>query len=229
MKFCPRCGATDKDFYKGFCVDCYAQMNIFAEIPRTLKIVKCKNCGFWFYKNAWIEDSYQNLVKMLSEKVKTVLFEPKFDVDLRDSVAVLKIFGFADERKKIPIKVEKEVFLEFEEKTCDSCLKFSGKNYEVKIQLRRSKVFDAMKYKKIVDFIRRGMNYRMRDDERARSFWFDEKKEGIDFFFGFRQVGDLVLHQLLDNFKVKHETSFEFLGLTKDGKKKVRVTYCIRI
>jgi len=229
MKFCPRCGATDKDFYKGFCIDCYAKMNVFAEIPGKLKITKCKNCGFWLHKNMWIEDSYQHLVKILSEKVKTALFEPKFDVDLKENVAILKISGFADERKKIPINVEKEIFLGFEEKTCDSCLKFNAKNYEVKIQLRRSELFDALRYKKIIDFIKRETNYHVRSDERARAFWSEEKKEGIDFLFGFRQVGDSVLREVLDNFRVKHEMSSEFLGLDRDGKSKVRVTYCLRI
>ena len=229
MKFCPKCGATDKDFYKGFCVDCYAKINVFAEIPRTLKIVRCKKCGFWLYKGAWVEDSYQNLVKMLSEKVKTKLFEPRFDVDLKENIAILKISGFADERKKIPINLKKEILIEFEDKTCDTCLKFSGKNYEVKIQVRRSPTFDAVKYKKLIDFIKREANYLLRRDERARSFWFEEKKEGVDFLFGFRQVGEAVLHEVLNNFKTKYEMSSEFLGLDRDGKKKIRLTYCLRI
>jgi len=229
MKFCPRCGATDKDFYKGFCVDCYAKMNVFAEIPERLKITKCKRCGFWLCKGAWTEDSYQNLVKIISDKVKTVLFEPKFNVDLKEKVAVLRISGFADERKKIPVNLQKEIFLEFEEKTCDSCLKFSGKNYEVKIQLRRSELFDALKYKKIIHLIKREVNLLLMSDERARAFWSEEKKEGIDFLFGFKQIGDSVLHEILDNFKVKHDMSSEFLGMDKNGKGKVRVTYCLRI
>ncbi len=229
MKFCPNCGATDKDFYKGFCVDCYSKMNVFAETPERLKITKCKDCGFWLYKNLWVEDSYQNLVKILSEKVKTSLFEPKFDVDLKENTVILKISGFADEREKIPIHIEKEIVLRFDEKTCDSCLKFNAKNYEVKIQLRRLEPFDALKYKKLIDFIKREIDYNQRSDERARAFWTEEKKEGIDFLFGFRQVGDSVLHEILSNFKVKHEASPEFLGMDKDGKSKTRVTYCIRI
>lgn len=229
MKFCPRCGATDKDFYKGFCVDCYAKMNVFAETPSALKIIKCKKCGFLLYKGAWIEDAYQNLVKIISEKVKTVLFEPKFDADLKENVVALRISGFADERRKIPVNLEKEIPLGFEEKTCDSCLKFSGKNYAVKIQLRRSEPFDALKYKKIIRLIEREVNFLLRRDESARAFWIEEKKEGIDFLFGFKQVGDSVLHEVLDNFKVKHDMSSEFLGMDKNGKGKVRVTYCLRI
>ena len=229
MKFCPKCGATEKDFYKGFCVDCYAKMNVFAEIPERLKIIRCKRCGFWLYKGAWTEGAYQNLVKIISEKVKTVLFEPKFDVDLKENVAALKISGFADERKKIPINLENEISLEFEEKTCDSCLKFSGKNYAVKIQLRRSELFDALKHKKIIRLIEREIKFLLRRDESARAFWIEEKKEGVDFLFGFKQIGDSVLHEILDNFKVKHDMSTEFMGVDKNGKGKVRVTYCLRI
>jgi len=229
MKFCPKCGATDKDFYKGFCIDCYAKMNIFADIPSKLKIVRCKDCGFWWYKTAWVEDSYQNLLKMISEKVKTVLFDPRFEVDLKGKTTVLKISGFADERKKIPVNVRKEIPVQFEEKTCGMCLKFSGKNYDVKIQLRRSKTFDAVKYKKVSTLVKRSVNFIMRKDERARSFWHEEKKEGTDFFFGFRQIGESVFHEILENFKVEHEKSSELLGIDRDGRKKIRVTYCVRI
>lgn len=229
MKFCPRCGATDKDFYKGFCVSCYSEMNAFSTVPAKLRIAKCKDCGFWQHRSAWVEDSYQNLVKIISEKIKTSLFEPKFKIDLNGNKAVLRVSGYADERRGIPITEEKEILVAFEEKTCDSCLKFNAKNHEVKIQVRRLKVFDAIKYKKIMDFVKREVNRRSRSDERARAFWSEEKKEGVDFLFGFRQIGDSVLRDVLDKFKVKHEMSSEFLGLDRDGKSKIRVTYCLRI
>jgi len=229
MKFCPKCGATDKDFYKGFCIDCYTKTNVFANIPDNLKITRCKDCGFWLYKGAWVEDLHQNLLKMISEKVKTVLFDPKFEADLKDRAVALKLSGFADERRKIPVKVQKEIRIQFDEKTCETCLKFNGKNYEVKIQLRRSHTFDAVKYKKVSTFIKRSTNFIMRKDERARPFWQEEKKEGTDFFFGFRQIGESVFHEILETFKVEHEKSSEFLGIDRNGKKKIRVTYCVRI
>ncbi len=228
MKFCPKCGATDKDFYKGFCVDCYAKMNVFADVPDRRKITRCKDCEFWWYKGGWVENSYQNLLKMISEKVKTALFDPKFEVDLKGKAAVLKLSGFADERKKIPVTVQEDISIQFDEETCGTCLKISGKNYEVKIQLRRSHVFDALKYKKISTLIKRRTNFIVRKDERARSFWQEEKKEGMDFLFGFRSVGDSVFHEILENFKAEHEKSSEFLGFDKDGRKKIKVTYCVR-
>jgi NMD protein affecting ribosome stability and mRNA decay len=229
MKFCPRCGATDKDFYKGFCVDCYARMNEFVDAPKKMKIVKCKKCGFWFYKKGWLEDSYQNLVNIISEKVKTTLFDAEFELDIKDNVALLKLFGFADEMKKIQISAQKEIIIDFELKTCDTCLKISGKNYEVKIQIRRSEPFDAVKYKKVIDFIKKYSDFLLRSDERARSFWTEEKKEGMDFFFGFRQIGEAVVREIMSTFRVNHEMSPEFLGVDKAGKKKIRVTYCFRI
>jgi len=229
MKFCPKCGATDKDFYKGFCVDCYRNMNKFAEVPKRLKIIRCKDCGFWFYKGAWIEDSYHHLARIISEKVKTALFEPRFEVALKDDLANLTLSGFADENKAIPVTVKEEIKLSFEERTCDSCAKFNSKNHEFKIQLRGSEPFDAIKYKKLADAIKKQIEYLTRKDERARAFWIEEKKEGLDFLFGFRQAGEDVVHYILGNFKAKHEVSSESLGFDKDGKRKIRVTYCIRI
>jgi NMD protein affecting ribosome stability and mRNA decay len=230
MKFCPRCGATDKDFYKGFCIDCYSEINEFAKIPSKMKISKCKNCGFWFYKKSLVEDSYQNLVKIISENVKTTLFNPKFDADFKDeNIVLFELSGFADERRGIPIKIKREIPIVFETKTCRSCQKFNAQNYEVKIQLRRSGLFDVMKYKKISDYIRKETNYFMRKDEKARAFWIEEKKEGIDFLFGFKKIGDQILHKVLTNFKVDHEPSSQFLGLDRSGKKKIRATHCLRI
>jgi NMD protein affecting ribosome stability and mRNA decay len=229
MKFCPNCGATDKDFYKGFCTECYVKMNEFAEAPERLKIARCKKCGFLFYKNGWVQGSHNNLAKTVSDKVKVFLFEPKFEAELKEKTVSLRISGFADERQTIPVTVAKEIKIDFEDKTCDSCQRYNSQNHEVKIQVRRLPAFDALKYASLIRFIKKRANFMMRKDEKARAFWTEEKREGTDFLFGFREMGEEALHEVLDNFKVKHEMSNEFLGIDKSGKRKIRVTYCLRI
>jgi len=229
MKFCPRCGATDKDFYKGFCVDCYAAINEFVDAPKRLELVRCKKCDFWFYKKAWLEDNYESMVKIISEKVKTTLYDAEFELNVKDDVALIKVYGFADEMKKIPVSAQKEIALDITLKSCDTCLKLSGKNYEVKIQVRRSDPFDAIKYKKIIQRVKRHAGFLLESDERARSFWTEEKKEGVDFMFGFKQIGESVVQDIMGAFRTEHEISPEYMGMDKDGKKKVRVTYCFRI
>ena len=105
MKFCPRCGATDKDFYRGFCIDCYKEMNVFAKFPKKITITRCKKCGFWQHKQAWVEDNYDNILKVISGMVDTTLFAPAFDVTLRENKILIAVRGFVDERKTASLQL----------------------------------------------------------------------------------------------------------------------------
>jgi len=63
----------------------------------------------------------------------------------------------------------------------------------------------------------------------AKMFWVKESKEGIDFFFGDKKVGDIILKQVLRKYRLRAEKSQTFTGITKAGKKKIRFTFCIRV
>jgi NMD protein affecting ribosome stability and mRNA decay len=231
-KFCPKCGATDKDFYKGFCVDCYLESHELVQFPKKIEIPECTHCGMWLYHNKWVEDSYQHLQKIVADKVKTDLVDPEYEAEIlekKDKKIRVKVVGYLDKQRQFRLEREARIPFSKDGRICRACVKFSDKYYEVKLQLRNAETTDLVLYKKASTFIRRNAHALARSDQRAKAFWWEERREGTDFFFGFKQIGDAVVSETKKKFKVKVEKSSRFLGYSKDGKKKVRFTYCIRI
>lgn len=228
-RFCPKCGKEDVDFYKGFCVDCYIEMYSFVKIPKKVKIIRCKKCGAWFFRNEWIEDSFQNLEKIVSVKIKTELHKPRFEFDLEDDNAVVKITGFLDPGRRIRVGKEEKIKIEYEERNCPDCLKLSGKYFEVKIQLRFSEEKNIEKFSKVSSFIRKNTHKLVFEDLKARAFWWEEKKVGEDFFFGSKSIGRKILTQTLQKFDLSMKKSSKLRGVDKRGKKKIQFTYALRV
>jgi len=228
-KFCPKCGATDKDFYKGFCIECYVGDNRLVEAPRTLQVTRCRRCGRWLVRNRWAEDSFQRLLDLAGDRVKTQLNFPRLEADLQGDTLRVTVTGYLDPKRLMKASREAAMRLAFRDVVCPSCAKFANKYYEVKLQLRPSERTNARKLREATSFVRNRMRELAARDERASAFWEEENRDGIDFFFGFKQVGDAVYGALLDAFRPQHESSSQFLGLTREGKKKVRFTHCVRL
>ena len=95
-KFCPRCGREDVDFYKGFCVDCYREMNLKLEFPRKIEVSECRYCGRWLVKNKWIMPSYNELNKLIKSKIKSNLYNLRIETELKEDKVKIKVKGSLD-------------------------------------------------------------------------------------------------------------------------------------
>lgn len=233
-KFCPKCGAQGKeiDFYKGFCVKCYREMHGDVKLPSKVEFVQCRKCNRIFYKNRWIENSFQNMRRILMDKIKAELFEPELDIEIINNNIDLSVNGFLDFKRQFPVHAAGRIMIESIPRQCNECFKILNRQWEAEVQLRthqKGKEPDLLKVEKIEDFIKQLTRTLAHRDERAIVFWAEETKEGLDFFFGSRKIADKVVGVTLKKFRAKAETSSTFIGLTKDGKRKIKFTYCIRI
>ncbi len=230
-KFCPRCGREDVDFYQGFCIDCYMQLNVKIKYPDKIVIKKCPSCDRWRYKKEWHEPSYKLLKKIVSPKVKSNLYSYSVDPEIRDDKTILiTVRGYIDSSRNYKVERSKEVRLEYENMMCDVCFKTRAKAYEAKLQLRRADPFDIRKYKAIEKFVKNKANRMSFKNPEARAFWFEENKDGLDFFFGFREVADEVIRRLRDKYKVKVLKTAKLVGYdAHKGKKKYKATYVVRV
>lgn len=229
-KFCPGCGRENVDFYKGFCVDCYTEMHKFAEIPKTIRIVKCRKCGLWNYRNEWVEESFHLLEKIVKGKIKTELYNFGIGIDVKDDVLLISIHGTLERQGTIPVEKSFESKIEYlEKKLCENCVNLSGKHHELIIQVRKKEKPDKEKYNTVVSFIKKNMHHLMFDYPKARVFWWKELKEGDDFYFGTREVGEHLLKLVTNKFGLKSEMSTKLKGITESGKKDVEFTYCVRV
>lgn len=226
-RFCPKCGKEDVDFYKGFCIDCYKEMHRFTKIPKELKILTCKRCGLWYYRNEWFEESFQNLERIVKNKVKTELYNPGYEIDLKEDLVLLKIKGYVDKYKQILTEENFEIKIKYPTKICPNCLKISGKYFEFKIQLRPGR--GIADFKSVSTFIKKSTHRLMFKDPKAEAFWWQNTKNGVDFLFGSKQVGERVSKETINKFGLKAEASYKFRGIDKKGRKKTEYTYCIRV
>ena len=228
-KFCPRCGREDVDFYKGFCIDCYREMNLKLEFPKKIELSECKHCGRWLIKSKWIKPDYNELNKFIKSKIKTNLKKMKIDVELEPDKVLVKVIGSLDENGVVKVEKVKEIPFKIRERTCDYCMKKNSKYYEVKIQLRKQPVFDLVKFERIKKFIEKEINYFEHKKENVGSFWIEEKKEGLDLFFGSQTIAEKILKEIRRKYQVKTEKSVKADGLTQRGKRKGKTTYLIRV
>lgn len=229
-KFCPKCGRENVDFYKGFCVDCYTEMHKFAEVPKTIRIVKCRRCGLWNYRNEWVEESFPLLERIVKGKIRTELYNFGIGVDLKEDNLLISVHGTLDRQGTIPIEKSFESKIEYlEKKLCENCLKLSGKHHEFVIQVRMKEKDDVEKYLKVTSIIKKETHHMMFDYPKARVFWWKESKKWADFYFGSREVGEHMLKLVMDKFGLKSEMSTKLRGITESGKKDVEFTYCVRV
>lgn len=230
-KFCPKCGKEDVDFYKGFCIDCYGKMNVFLEAPGKIEITKCGKCERWFYKGRWVEDSYQQLKRIIFDKIKTNLIKPKIEVDTENDFAIVNISGYSDPLKQNKAEFERKIKINYIGKSCEKDFKISNRTFEYKIQLRKKEdFFDFNLYERIIKFIKKEVEYLERKMPDYHVFWFKENKDGIDFFFGFKEEGDHVVTRLKTKYKLDMKRSASLVGFDKGtGKYRYKQTFCLRV
>ena len=231
--FCPKCGATDKDFFKGFCIDCYSQTHVSAEFPRKVVIAVCKRCGNYRFKDEWLEEAPELFEKIVASGVKTNLFFPVIHVRKQARRAEIALSGFVDEKKVFPVGKTALAELEFRELTCENCMRVTGNYFEVELQIRRLKEnHNPVLFRQLVSFVKKETHSLAGKDLNARAFWWQDSRDGTDFYFGYKQVGMRVYNGLLAVFGrrgVRGDTkSYTFKGFTRAGKKKIRATLCVR-
>jgi NMD protein affecting ribosome stability and mRNA decay len=229
-KFCPNCGRQNVDFYKGFCIECYSKMHKFTKVPKKYKVVKCRKCGMWLYKRDWIQDSFRNLERMMSEKVKTELFYPKISMDMEDeNKAIVTVKGFVDRQGVIPLEQQFTMDVEYEKnRLCDNCLKSSGKYKELIIQLRRDDdPKDSEKFGRVETFIKKQTHKMMFREANARVFSFKDVQNGVDFIYGSKEIGNNITKMVKQKYHIKFTKATKFRGIRR-GEKDIEYTYCFR-
>lgn len=225
-RFCPRCGATDKDFYLGLCMDCYRDKHSLdvVSFPHKVTVDRCPLCGKYFHKHRWMPNTVNSLQKAVSDRVKADLYGLKIYVDVGHSTAVVEVRGFLDERQIIPYSAEREIPLKMQSRSCESCSKMQGDYFEAKLQARRSKGVPDEEYKQMLSRIRQITRKLRSEDERAEAVREREGRDGTDFYFVHKQTGEEIVKKLQKIYRVRAVHS------TRLGRKaRTKHTYLIRI
>lgn len=227
-KFCPKCGSTKGPFLKGFCKKCFLAKHKILDIPESIKIIRCRKCGKINFSGKWIEQKNFNLEKILLRFIKTKeLDNAHFSFVFSEEnenivVAKIKISGFIGSE---PIESEKEIFLEFDEALCDSCMKTHSYYHEAIIQFRFEDKSQAQNILQEAQSLLAGF---AKKDSLAKIIDVKKQGSGFDLLIGSKKSAVKTAKIIVKKYKKKIIVSSKVIGGDREGNYKKRFTFCIK-
>lgn len=207
MELCIKCGVKrgTKQFKGLFCVDCYEWK---IEIPKNIRVEKCKRCGRVRIRGEWKRTSEKEISDYLIGKIKGERFE-RGAIDFENKKAIL--YFLVDDGEMF--RMEKNYPFAVVETICPDCSRKAGGYFEAIIQFRG----DRKLYLKIKEKIERML--------RKKTFITKQEnlKEGIDVYVGSSKETAEVLREL----GLKPVLSRKLSGL-KEGRRIYRTTFMLR-
>ena len=230
MKRCPICGKPVESL--DICPECYAERRNVFEIDDIIELTRCPRCGFFKISGRWRDVSFEDaLLEVVISKIRVI---PEFDVE-RISVTPLTrgevgkysitLNGRMDD---VELDVEKVVDVRVLSEVCWKCSREAGGYYEAIVQIRADnrKVSDE-EIETVMEIIERILN-KERENKKAFVSKIVERKEGIDFYFGDRNIGRKVSRTVIEELGGRIIESKK-IHTRKDGRDVYRFTYAVRL
>ena len=232
QNFCPKCGAAEGEFVKGFCKKCYLQDHKLIEIDKELGIERCKRCNKIKLRGLWVTQSEGSLRELIESKIKVrELINPKIDLELEPkedgtTKATVNVIG---ELNNKPLKLSEEVLLKPKVVMCNNCSKIAGNYYESVLQLRFKEKPTEKEINKKQDEVGRLLSYEKGSDSLAEIVNLVKEKNGFDAYIGSKRSGRIVAERLARKYGSTITRSYKMKGVDKKGKPRKRFTYCVKV
>ncbi|KAA0004408.1 MAG: hypothetical protein FE043_00735 [Thermoplasmata archaeon] len=216
--FCVECGKEIEEDFDGMCIECYIKSRKFFEIPGTIEITVCRNCGSHKLESKWIEGSMEDALKNFLEGSIKHRGVKKFRVKMEGSRIIC-----TGEFHEHPVYEEREVEIKTRYSICEKCSRMKGGYFEAILQVRKDgtnmtdeeiKLSDEVVYKKA------GHGGYVTKREK--------KHGGIDYYMGDKKMAASAARILSDMFHGETSISPSLVGM-KDGREMYRNTYVVRI
>lgn len=228
MNFCPACGTKKGPFINSFCAECFAKDNPLARLPQRIELQKCRKCGKILLGRQWVTETKESLADLIAGKAKFAeLKEKELGLELKPTEkgfkATLKVTGLIS-----GAKVSAEYFTEivYSNVTCNVCAKISSSYYEALIQLRSS---NPKKLNKAVLETEHLLKAKNKQDPLSRIIKKNTIKNGVDLLVGSDKAAKPTVKEICNKFNASLTKSMKQTGMTRDGKKKAKSTYLIRL
>lgn len=220
---CIICGKEVKNSY--ICGNCIVEREEVVKVE-PIEIVQCSRCGFIRIGGKWKNIELEEAIK--NELLKSIYVIDGFDVedikiDLRNRELTVsgKLFGdFISVKTPFSLKIKRT--------TCLKCSRISGGYYESIVQLRadnrKLKDYEISEAKRVIQEVLENEI----ENEKAFLTKIEEKKEGIDFYFGGRDIGKKISRKIVEKLGGKIIQSKKLAG-RKDGVDLFRFTYLVRL
>jgi len=221
-RFCYKCGALEKDagpLIDGLCQRCFLE-SISVDLPERIELTSCRGCGAFLVQGQWTKIPKEEAVKAEVLRKARLPEGLKLEVELKGGVALLHISGKVHEMQKVPIEMERSLTIREKFTTCRTCSRKKGGYHEAIVQVR------GIPPDRISEILRELESRLLTDDEDfITEVVFLEN--GADVYVSTVSLGRK-LSSALKEMGAKISSTSKLTGLTKDGRRRYRVTFLVR-
>ena len=232
--FCVDCGKELKIFRDGACIDCYLKNHSFSKSPEIIDILVCSHCGAYKYKNTWVTDSFDQILKRviknsfyISDELKSVDINTNYSEEKERTECKVTISGLLDDAK---IYEDHEILVRVKKTVCDVCSKRYGGYHEAVIQIRADKRKLSKEEIVVIQSTVEGLVKIIQDKGNRALFITDSKEEhgGLDFYLSDKGSALTITKKIRGMYGGYIKQSSKNIGM-KDSRQLYRMTYLLRL
>lgn len=232
--FCVECGKDDPIYRNGVCLQCYLKQTQFSKGPAILDITLCTRCSSYKYKNTWLQEPFDDILKRnvkdafsISPELVNQRIQTKCNEQGRVQRCTVFITGSLNDQT---ITEQHPLTVRIKHSTCDICSREAGGYYEAIIQIRAEKrTFTKEELRTLRLAVETMVRQFQKSGKRGLFITdFDEKREGLDFFLSEKGTAFTIAKKIQEQYCGEFKQSASTAGM-KDSKQVYRMTYLIRI
>lgn len=226
VRKCASCGSeTEWDV----CGRCYMKKHPVVQLDNIIRLKTCPRCGFYQVHGKWRNIGFDEALDI--ELGRSLHVHEDFTVEgvelsqLSDSTYSITLHGtFRD----TPAEISRSFEVRIARETCYKCSRISGGYYESILQLRADgrslEELEVQEAKRIVESVLQ------KELENPKAFVSKivEKKDGLDIYFGDRNLGRKISRMVAKELGGSMSESKKIAG-RKDGLDFYRFTYSVRL
>lgn len=232
--FCVECGKEEPIFRNGVCLACYLKHAQFSKGPTVLDITFCPRCTAYKYKNTWVQEDLDSILRRhikdafsISPELKTVDIQTRCKEQDRVLTCMVTISGALEGQ---PITEHHPLTVRIKHTTCDICSREAGGYYEAIIQIRADiRSFTDTELRTLRSAVETMVGQHQESGKRGLFITdYDEKREGLDFFLSEKTTAFSIAKKIQEQFGGDFKQSASSAGM-KDSRQVYRMTYLVRI
>ncbi len=233
-RFCPKCGATDKGLFKGFCVECYLSDHPgVLEIPSRIELEYCHECLRNFVHGEWSSGHEDTIHELIRSKVRTELENLSVSIELNREQGKVRFYNLVVEGTLGGEKVmlEREVGIRMIKRQCPVCARKDSTYYEALVQLRpKGNEIDLDRLKSALNFLRNANRALIKDHREAEVFRYERVKNGVNVYFGSAKAAKKALQAFVKTYDCETKETYTLVGVNKaNGKRRYKVTISVKL
>lgn len=232
--FCVECGKDEPIFRNGVCLSCYLKATQFSKGPVILDIIMCPRCSSYKYKNTWVREPFDDILKRYVKEAFTINPELKhveIQTQCKEQERILACMVFiSGSLEGQTITEQHPLTVRIRHNTCEICSREAGGYYEAILQIRaEQRKFTNAELKTLQSAVET-MVGQFQESGKRGLFITDiaEKREGLDFFLSEKGPALSIAKKIQEQFGGDFKQSASSAGM-KDSRQVYRMTYLVRI